>query len=406
MSETNTLLIANESRREQRFLLLLSAMNFTNIVDFMVMMPLSAYLMRDFGITTAQFGMLVSAYALSAAVSSLMMTSIADRFERKRALLACYAGLIVGTIGCALAPSYALLLVARVVAGFFGGVLGSIIMAMVGDAIPDERRGRAMSLVMLAFSFSAVIGVPLSLYVAGHTNWRVPFAALSVICIVLFFVAQRALPSMRGHIREGKPTGLVRSYVEVLGDRNHFWAMTMTALITLSGMLVIPYIAPTRIANVGLTESQLAIFYIAGGFMTIFTRPLFGGMTDKYYRPTVYYWLVLLSAIPILLVTHNLGNGLTMQIVISIVFFIFVSGRFVPATAIVTAATTPQMRGRLMSLNSAVQNLFLGIAALVGGAMLTTRIDGRIDGYEAVGYLAVLCGLASIWASYKVKRVS
>jgi predicted MFS family arabinose efflux permease len=403
MPDAKPLAIATDPRRERNFLLLLATMNFTNIVDFMVMMPLSAYLMRDFGITTAQFGMLVSAYALSAAVSSLAMTSIADRFDRKTALLACYAGLIVGTIGCALAPSYSLLLLARVVAGFFGGVLGSIIMAMVGDAIPDARRGRAMSIVMLAFSFSAVIGIPLSLYVAGHSTWRAPFAALSVICVALFFVALRALPSMRGHIREGKPMGLVRSYVEVLTDRNHVWAMTMTALVTLSGMLVIPYIAPTRIANVGLNESQLALFYIAGGFTTIFTRPLFGGMTDKYDRPAVYYWLVMLSGVPILLVTHNLGNGLAMQLVISVIFFIFVSGRFIPAMAMVT---TPQMRGRLMSLNSAVQNLFLGIAALVGGAMLTTYADGKIGGYEAVGYLAVLCGLASIWAGYKVKRVS
>ncbi len=406
MPESTIASITTDPRRERGFLWLLAVINFTNIVDFMVMMPLSAYLMRDFGVSTAQFGVLVSAYALAAAVSSLAMTSLADRFDRKSALLACYAGLIIGTIGCALAPSYSLLLLARVVAGFFGGVLGSIIMSMVGDAIPDERRGRAMSVVMLAFSFAAVVGVPLSLYVAGLSSWRVPFVALSVLCIGLFFVAQRALPSMRGHIREGKPTGLVRSYVEVLSDRNHFWAMTMTALVTLSGMLVIPYVAPTRVANIGLTESQLALFYIAGGFMTIFTRPLFGGMTDKFHRPTLYYWLVMLSAIPILLVTHNVGTGLAVQIAISIVFFIFVSGRFIPLTAMVTAATTPQMRGRLMSLNSAVQNLFLGIAALVGGAMLTTYPDGKIGGYEAVGYLAVLCGLASIWAAYKVKRVS
>lgn len=406
MSEIAVSPFFTEARRERRFLLLLAAMNFTNIVDFMVMMPLSAYLMRDFGITTAQFGMLVSAYALSAAVSSLAMTSIADRFDRKTALLACYAGLIVGTIGCAIAPSYVLLLLARIVAGFFGGVLGSIIMAMVGDAIPDQRRGSAMSIVMLAFSFSAVIGVPLSLYVAGHSSWRVPFAALSVVCIVLFFVAQRWLPAMRDHISNGAPVGLIRSYIEVLTDRNHLWAMTMTALITLSGMLVIPYIAPTRIANAGLTESQLALFYIVGGFMTIFTRPLFGGMTDKYHRPAVFYWLVMLSAVPLLLVTHNVGSGLAIQIAISVVFFIFVSGRFIPTTAMVTASTTPQMRGRLMSLNSAVQNLFLGVAAFVGGAMLTTRADGTIAGYEAVGYLAVLCGLASIWAGYKVKRIS
>jgi predicted MFS family arabinose efflux permease len=381
-------------------------MNFTNIVDFMVMMPLSAYLMRDFGVTTAQFGVLVSAYALAAAASSLLMTSIADRFDRRTALLVCYGGLIVGTLGCALAPNYVTLLIARVVAGFFGGVQGSITMAMVGDVIPDERRGRAMSLVMLAFSFSAVVGVPLSLYVAGYWSWRAPFIGLTVLCVLLWFVAHRLLPSMRGHMRSGKPVGLWRSYMEVLADKNHFWAMTMSAFLTLSGMIVIPYIAPTRIANEGMGESQLALFYIVGGFMTIFTRPLFGGMSDKYHRPNVYYWLVMLSGIPILMITHTLSGGLAMQLAISVLFFIFVSGRFVPATAMVTAATTPQMRGRLMSLNSAVQNLFLGVAAMLGGAMLTTLPDGRIVGYEAVGYIAVLFGLASIWAGYKVRRVS
>jgi predicted MFS family arabinose efflux permease len=398
-------IVANP-RAERKFLWLIATMNFTNIVDFMVMMPLSAYLMRDFGVSTAQFGVLVSAYALAAAASSLLMTSIADRYDRKTALLICYAGLIVGTVGCALAPNYTTLLIARIVAGFFGGVQGSVTLAMVGDTIPDARRGRAMGLVMLAFSFSAVVGVPLSLYVAGHYGWRAPFIGLSAMCVVLWFVAQRALPSMRTHIREGKPTGLWRSYVEVLVDRNHFWAMTMSAFLTLSGMMVIPYIAPTRIANEGLTESQLALFYIVGGAMTFVTRPLFGGMSDKYYRPKVYYWLVMASAIPILMITHKLGGGLAMQIAISILFFIFVSGRFVPATAMVTAATTPQLRGRLMSLNSAVQNLFLGIAAMIGGAMLTTRVDGTIVGYEAVGYLAVLFGLASIWAGYKVRSVS
>lgn len=398
--------IVAQPRIERRFLFLIATMNFTNIVDFMVMMPLSAYLMRDFGITTAQFGVLVSAYALAAAASSLLMTSIADRFDRRTALLICYAGLIIGTLGCALAPNYSMLLIARIVAGFFGGVQGSITMAMVGDVIPDERRGRAMSLVMLAFSFSAVIGVPLSLYVAGYWSWRAPFVGLTVLCALLWVVAYRLLPSMRGHMRSGKPTGLWRSYLEVLADKNHFWAMTMSALITLSGMIVIPYIAPTRIANEGMSESQLALFYIVGGFMTIFTRPLFGGMSDKYYRPTVYYWLVMLSGIPILMITHTLGGGLAMQLAISVLFFIFVSGRFVPSTAIVTAATTPQMRGRLMSLNSAVQNLFLGVAAMLGGAMLTTLPDGRIVGYEAVGYIAVLFGLASVWASYKVRRIS
>ncbi len=391
---------------EQRLLILLTAMSFTNIVDFMVMMPLAPHLMRDFGITTAQFGLLVSAYAFAAAASSLVMASIADRFDRKRALLISYAGLIVGTIGCAAAPSYATLLIARIIAGLFGGVQSSITFAIVGDRVPDARRGRAMATVMMSFSFAAVVGVPLSLYVAAHSGWRIPFAALALACMALFWVAQRTLPAMREHMRAETPKGVLRGYLDLIRAPNHFWAMLMSAFITLSGMMVIPYIAPTRIANEGLTEAQLALFYIVGGGFTLFTRPLFGGLSDRYRRAHVFYWLVFCSMVPILLVTHHLGVGLIGQIGVSILFFIFVSGRFVPLTAMVTAATTPDQRGRLMSLNAAVQNLFLGLAALIGGAMLTTHTDGRISGYEAVGYLAVLCGLAAVGASYKVRTVS
>lgn len=393
-------------QRERQVLIVLTLMSFTNIMDFMIMMPLASHLIRDFGISTAQFGLLVSAYAFAAAVSSLLMASIADRFDRKRALLFVYAGLIVGTLGCALAPTYAALLVARTVAGLFGGVQGSIAFSIVGDLVPDERRGRAMGLVMLSFSLSAVIGVPLSIYIAGHGGWHVPFFALAASCSVLFVVAMRLVPSMRGHMRTGGPVSLWQGYAELFRVPNHWWAFATSALLTLSGMMVIPYIAPTRVANEGMTELELAYFYLIGGAVTLFTRPLFGSMSDRYPRAVVYYWLVLLSIVPMVLVTHTLGVSLPLQLAVSALFFIFVSGRFVPSTALITSATTPQLRGRLMSFNSAVQNLFTGIAAAVGGVMLTQSGSGVMLGYEAVGYLSCLFAMASLWTAFKVRAVS
>ncbi len=393
-------------QRERQVLIVLTLMSFTNIMDFMIMMPLASHLIRDFGISTAQFGLLVSAYAFAAAVSSLLMASIADRFDRKSALLFVYAGLIVGTLGCALAPTYAALLVARTIAGLFGGVQGSIAFSIVGDLVPDERRGRAMGLVMLSFSLSAVVGVPLSIYIASHGGWHIPFYALSVACGVLFFVAMRMVPSMRGHMRTGGPISLWQGYAELFRVPNHWWAFATSALLTLSGMLVIPYIAPTRVANEGMSELQLAYFYLIGGAVTLFTRPLFGSMSDRYPRAVVYYWLVLLSIVPMILVTHTLGVSLPLQLAVSALFFIFVSGRFVPSTALITSATTPQLRGRLMSFNSAVQNLFTGIAAAIGGLMLTRSGDGMMLGYEAVGYLSCLFAMASLWTAFKVRAVS
>ena len=393
-------------QRERQVLIVLTLMSFTNVLDFMIMMPLSPHLIRDFGITTAQFGLLVSAYAFAAAVSSLLMASIADRFDRKHALLFVYAGLIVGTLGCALAPTYAALLAARTVAGLFGGVQGSIAFSIVGDLIPDARRGRAMGLVMLSFSLSAVVGVPLSIYVAGHGGWHIPFFALAATCSLLMVIGLRLVPSMRGHMRVGGPIGLWQGYAELFRVPNHWWAFATSALLTLSGMMVIPYIAPSRVTNEGMTELQLAYFYLVGGAITLFTRPLFGSMSDRYPRAVVYYWLVLLSIIPVLLITHTLGVSLPLQLGVSALFFIFVSGRFVPSTALVTSATTPQLRGRLMSFNSAVQNLFTGLAAVIGGAMLGKGSDGQILGYEAVGYLSCLIAVASVWTAFKVRAVS
>ncbi len=393
-------------RRERQILIVLMLMSLTNILDFMILMPLSPHLMREFGISTSQFGLLVSAYAFAAAVSSLLMASIADRFDRKRALLFVYSGLIVATLGCAFASSYGMLLAARALAGVFGGVGGSITFSIVGDLVPDERRGRAMALVMLSFSLSAVLGVPLAIYAAGHGGWHIPFLALAISCCVLWVVAQRLVPAMRDHIRSGRPQGLWAGYAELLSVPNHWWAFATTALLTLSGMMVIPYIAPSRVSNEGMTELQLAYFYLVGGGVTLFTRPLFGRLTDRYPRAKFYYWLVLVSIIPMILITHSFGLNLFGQLAVSALFFIFVSGRFVPSSALVTAATIPQMRGRLMSFNSAVQNLFTGLAALVGGAMLKTTASGQIVGYEAVGYLSCIVGIVSVWAAYKVRAVS
>jgi predicted MFS family arabinose efflux permease len=392
--------------RERQILIVLTLMSFTNILDFMIMMPLASHLMREFGISTAQFGLLVSAYAFAAAISSLLMASIADRFDRKRALLFVYVGLIVGTLGCALAPTYAALLIARIVAGLFGGVQGSIAFSIVGDLVPDERRGRAMGLVMLSFSLSAVLGVPLSIYVASHGGWHIPFFALAATCCVLWFVAQRLVPSMLGHIRAGGPVSLWQGYAELFRVPNHWWAFSTTALLTLSGMMVIPYIAPSRVANEGMSELQLSLIYLVGGGITLITRPLFGSLSDRYSRAKVYFWLVLLSIVPIVLITHTLGGNLPIQLAVSALFFIFVSGRFVPSTALVSSASKPQLRGRLMSFNSAVQNLATGLAALIGGAMLTTTVSGHIAGYEAVGYLSCIVALASAWTAFKVRAVS
>jgi predicted MFS family arabinose efflux permease len=395
-----------DPKRERQILIVLTMMGFTNVLDFMIMMPLAPHLIKAFAISPSQFGSLVSAYALAAGCASLLMASLADRFDRKHALLLVYAGLIVATYACAIAPNFVALLLARTVAGAFGGVQGSVALAIIGDLVPDMRRGRAMGLFMLSFSLASVIGVPLSIYVAGLNGWHAPFFALSALSAVLFAVALRLIPSMRAHISAGESTGFVQGYVELFREPNHWWAFATSALLTLSGMLMIPYVAVSRVANEGMTEAQLSYFYLVGGAVTLVTRPVFGNMSDRYSRSKLYYWLVLASIAPIILITQTLQVSMSLQLLASALFFIFVSGRFVPATALITSAALPQLRGRLMSFNSAVQNFGTGLAAMMGGLMLTQSVDGRMLGYEAVGFLAGIFGIASVFTAFKVRAIS
>ncbi len=395
-----------DPKRERQILIVLTMMGFTNVLDFMIMMPLAPHLIKAFAISPSQFGSLVSAYALAAGCASLLMASLADRFDRKHALLLVYAGLIVATYACAIAPNFVALLLARTVAGAFGGVQGSVALAIIGDLVPDMRRGRAMGLFMLSFSLASVIGVPLSIYVAGLNGWHAPFFALSALSAVLFAVALRLIPSMRAHISAGESTGFVQGYVELFREPNHWWAFATSALLTLSGMLMIPYVAVSRVANEGMTEAQLSYFYLVGGAVTLVTRPVFGNMSDRYSRSKLYYWLVLASIAPIILITQTLQVSMSLQLLASALFFIFVSGRFVPATALITSAALPQLRGRLMSFNSAVQNFGTGLAAMMGGLMLTQSVDGKMLGYEAVGFLAGIFGIASVFTAFKVRAIS
>jgi predicted MFS family arabinose efflux permease len=396
-------------QRERVLLIVLMLVQFTTIVDFMIVMPLSPHLISEFGIITAQFGLLVSSYSVAAGISALLAASIADRFDRRIALLATYVGLLVSTLGCALASSYHWLLLARAVAGIFGGVLGSITLAIVGDVIAPQRRGHAMGMVMLGFSLAAVAGVPAGLLIAGHFGWRAPFMALCIACALVWLAALRVTPSVRGHLvaqASGPRPGLFKSYGELLSVPNHWWAFLVTALAMFAGFLVIPYLAPSMVANVGVDKKDLAYIYLVGGAVTLFSRPWIGRLTDRFPHARVFAWMSLASFVPIVLITHSLQLPLAGQLCIVAVFFIFVSGRFIPAAAMVTGATEPRLRGRVMAFNAAVQNFAAGLAAFVAGVIMTTGAHGELLHYDWVGYLSCIIGLGAIWAARHVKAVS
>ncbi|MCW7536630.1 MFS transporter [Aquabacterium sp. A7-Y] len=383
--------------RERWLLLSLAGVQFTHILDFMIMMPLGPQFTRLLGISEAQFGMLVSAYTLAAGASGLLATLFIDRFERKRLLLGLYAGFAVATLGCGLAPGYLALLAARIVAGLFGGVLSALVQTMVADAVPFERRGRATGVMMASFSVSTVIGVPFSLWLADRLGWQAPFLAIALMSAAIAAAAAAVLPRFDAHLHTaGRPSALA-GLRQVVRDPNHWRAFALSALMLSAGFAIIPYLTIYLTANVGLTASQVPLMYLAGGFATLFTARLWGILADRFGKVRTFRLIALAAMVPMLLVTHLPASPLWAVLTVTTIFFIFVSGRMVPGMAIITSAAQPAVRGAFMSLNAALQSGAMGVAAWIGGLLIGRTADGSLAGFNATGWVGVAVSLCTVW---------
>jgi len=382
---------------ERALLLTLAGIQFSHVLDFMIMIPLGPLLMSELGISTHEFGLLVASYSFSAAGSGLLAATFVDRFERKRLLLVIFLFFGLATLGCALAPGYATLIAARCMAGAFGGVLGALILTIVGDTIPYARRAKASGIVATAFSVSTVAGVPLSLWLANLFHWRAPFAFIVLLVMLFLLVAMRVLPELRHHLSREKRAHPFSDMFAVVRDGNHWRAMMLSAMLIFAGFTVIPYITVYAVNNIAISQHDIAYIYLAGGAATLFTARLIGHFADVRGKVKIYRLIAFSAILPLLAVTHIQSATLGWWLICTTLFFILVSGRFIPAMAIITSAAQPKLRGTFMSLNATVQSLAMGLAATLSGFIITQDAAGRLVGYQNVGYVAVAANLLGIW---------
>lgn len=395
-------------KNERRLIFILAAIQFTHILDFVIMMPLGPQLMRAFEVDAKGFAFLVSSYTFASAIFGFIGASVIDRFERKSALLFAYLGFAVGTFFCSQANGYDSLLLARIFAGCFGGLINGLVFTIIGDVVPEERRGKATGSVMAAFSIASVVGVPIGLYFAEVWDWHAPFLALVIfsqcVAIAVFFW----IPKMNSHMvdsNDGKKTfsESKKEFIQVLKDSNHQKAFSLTVCMLMAGFTIIPFLSTYLVYNVGIKESDLPLVYLCGGGLTFFSSRFIGRLSDNKGRYPVFFGVAVLSIAPILVVTNLPEVPLLAALVITTFFMVLVSGRFVPAMALITSSAIPHKRGTFMGVNNAVHHLSSGVASIVGGALIVTHSDQRLTGFDKAGYLAVGFTLISLVLARRIK---
>ncbi|MEN9841635.1 MAG: hypothetical protein RL376_1435, partial [Verrucomicrobiota bacterium] len=366
------------TRSERTILLTLATVQFTHILDYMIMMPLGAGLMREFSLSPAQFSHLVAAYGGAAAVAGIIGGFFLDRIDRKHALLWLYAGFGLATLACALAPTHHALLAARLLAGAFGGLAGAVVTATVSDVVPPERRGRGFAMVMSAFPLASIAGVPLGITLANHFQWHAPFFLLAALAGPILLAIARNLPARPPLTHPGPRPHPFRAMRNLLAEPVHWRGFAVTASLIFSGACVIPFMAPSMIANVGLTENQLPFVYFFGGLATFASTRWIGHLTDRHDKLHVLA-AITVPAIAAVLVLTRLGPApLPLVLIVTTLFFVGMSGRFSPATTLVANSVSPRFRGGFMSLNSAIQQGVGALANLAGGALVWSDTTGHL----------------------------
>jgi len=389
--------------RERWVLLTLAGIQFTHILDFMIMMPLGPQFTQLMGISNAQFGFLVSAYTLSAGVSGLVASMYIDQFDRKRLLLYIYTLFGLATLTCGMAPSYGWLMLARVAAGIFGGVLTAMSQTIVADLVPFERRGRAMSVVMTSFSVATVAGVPLGLFMAAHWSWHVPFFAIALVVLVLVILARQTLPVIDAHLHHPYRTSAWVGLGRVLADVNHLKAFGLTALMMFTGFTVIPYITIYMQTNAGMGADQVPWIYLCGGAATLISARFVGRLTDRLGKSQTFKRLAAVVCIPLMATTSSAGLPVWALVLICACLFVAMSGRMIPGMALVASAAVPHLRGTFMTLNASVQSAAMGVAAIVGGLIIGRDEQGHLTHYWITGALGTVFSFLSIWAAGHVR---
>ena len=385
---------------------ILSALQFTLVLDFMVLSPLGAILMPELKISTSQFGWVVSAYAFSAGASGLLAAGFADKFDRKKLLLFFYTGFIVGTILCAIAPDFKFLLMARIVTGIFGGVIGSISFAIITDLFKLEVRGRVMGFVQMSFAASQVLGLPLGLYLANNWGWHSPFLLIVGLSIVLGIIITTMMKPVDAHLKLRSEKNAFQHLVKTVSNSMYLKAFSATILLTTGGFMLMPFGSAFGINNLGITLGQLPILYLITGLCSMIAGPFTGRLSDAIGKYKIFVIGSIIGIVMVLIYCNLSITPLWVVIIINVILFIAITARMIAASALMTAIPEPADRGAFMGINSSIQQISGGIATMIAGMIIVQENEhAPLENYPMLGNVVVSAMLITIGMMYVIHKI-
>jgi predicted MFS family arabinose efflux permease len=391
------------SSYQKLVIFILAITQFSVVLDFMIMSPMGDMLMKAFTLKPSQFGTAVSGYAFSAGISGLLTAGFADKFDRKKLLLFFYTGFIIGTFLCSIANSYQMLLVARVVTGLFGGVIGSISLAIITDLFDIHHRGRVMGFVQMGFGASQVLGIPLGLYLANHWGWRMPFALVAVMASLIVILIFSKLHPVNEHLSKQSSRSPLRHLLHTFSERNYRIGFYATALLSIGGFMMMPFGSAFAINNLKITPQQLPLLFMVSGCTSLLVMPLVGRLADKIDKYTLFAFASVWMMVVVIFYTNLSVTPLWLVMIFNIMMMMGILSRMVPAGALTTAIPEMPDRGAFMSINSSLQQIAGGIAAACAGMIVTQKDKfSPLEHYNTLGYVTVCISLISVLLLYRV----
>jgi predicted MFS family arabinose efflux permease len=392
------------SRYQWFVVALLAFLQFSIVLDFMIISPLGAIIMPDLNISPQRFGEIVSAYAFSAGASGFLAAGFADRFDRKRFLLFFYSGFIAGTALCALAPNYPLLLAARIVTGVFGGVIGSIVLAIATDLFPLEMRGRVMGVVGTAFSASQVLGIPTGLYLANLWGWHATFLAIILVATPVGLVIVFYMRPVAGHLALKQHESPWRHLTATVLVPRHVMAFATTALLVTGGYMLLPFASVYTVNNLGIALADLPTIYLVSGMFTIFAGPLIGRASDAFGKFRIFIFGCAVTIVMVLVYTHLGRVPLAAVIAVNVLLFVGIFSRMIPSQALISAIPEVSKRGSFNAVSASLQQVSGGVASIIAGAVVVQSPAGDLQRFDDLGYVVVATTLLSLGLMYLIQR--